>query len=139
MRKTYRELRVWQKSIDLVDLIYDITEIFPKNETYGLTNQLRRAAVSIPSNIAEGSSRSGAKEFSHFINIAKGSLAEVETQIYISMRRGYLSKDEYYKLEKLLDDVDKMLFGLRNKITVNGKRSTDYGKRSTDYGKRITC
>ena len=88
--QSYRELIVWQKAIDLVVAIYRITQSFPREEAFGLTSQLRRAAVSIPSNIAEGQGRRSAKEFQRFLDIARGSLQEVETQLLIANRLHYL-------------------------------------------------
>lgn len=90
--KSYRDLIVWQKSIDLVEMVYQATKTFPKEELYGLTNQLRRAAVSVPSNIAEGHARKSTAEFRNFLSIARGSLAEVETQLLIDRRLGYVNK-----------------------------------------------
>lgn len=84
--KSHKDLKVWQEFMDLVVKIYDITEQFPSNEAFGSTSQLRRASVSIPSNIAEGAGRKGGKEFSRFLFIALGSLSEVETQIEIAFR-----------------------------------------------------
>jgi four helix bundle protein len=89
--KSHKDLKVWQESMDLVIQIYKISEDFPKHEIYGLSSQIRRAAVSIPSNIAEGAGRSGEKEFIRFLYIALGSLSEVETQLEISQRLNYNS------------------------------------------------
>ena len=90
---SYKELIVWQKSIQLVIDIYKLTKIFPKEETYGLSSQMQRAVVSIPSNIAEGNDRNSSKEFSQFLRIARGSLAELETQIIISEKIGYTNQE----------------------------------------------
>jgi four helix bundle protein len=92
--RTYRDLEVWQKAMELVTAIYQATRTFPAHEQYGLTNQLRRAAVSIPSNIAEGQGRRTTQEFLHRLAIARGSLAEVDTQIEIALRLGYLTKTQ---------------------------------------------
>ena len=89
--KAHHKLKVWQRSIDYVIEIYKLTEKFPKSELYGLTNQMRRSAVSIASNIAEGAGRSGKKEFKQFLSISQGSVAELETQLIISERLGYCS------------------------------------------------
>jgi four helix bundle protein len=89
--KSHKDLKVWQESMDLVIQIYKLVENFPKHEVYGLSSQIRRAAVSIPSNIAEGAGRSGEKEFIRFLYIALGSLSEVETQLEISQRLNYNS------------------------------------------------
>jgi len=116
MIKSYKDLNVWQKAMELADRIYEATENFPKREWYGLANQLRRAAVSIASNIAEGSTR-GSKEFIHFIAIARGSVAEVETQILISAKRKYISAVAQTELEKIADDISRMAMGLSRAIT----------------------
>ncbi len=108
--RTHKDLDVWKKAIDLVVTIYKITDSFPKEEIYSLTNQLRRAAVSIPSNIAEGAARGSDKEFIHFLYIALGSLSEIETQIIIAKELGFI-KDDKTTLESLLF-IRKMLLGL---------------------------
>ena len=90
----YQKLRIWLKSMELAEKIYALTSIFPKHEMYGLRSQIRRAAVSIPSNIAEGSQRGSNKEFANFISIARGSLAEVETQLILANRIGYVNEEE---------------------------------------------
>ncbi len=95
--KSFRDLVVWQRAVDLAMHIYQVTEQFPKAEVYGLTNQMRRAGVSIASNIAEGYNRTQA-ELSHFLEIARGSLAELETQMEISLRIGYLSPKDHADL-----------------------------------------
>ena len=88
----YKDLDIWKKGIDIVDMIYDLTEKFPSNEQYGLSSQMKRAAVSIPSNIAEGFSRQHRKEFLQFLSIAIGSSAEVETQLIIAQRRKFAAE-----------------------------------------------
>ena len=88
----YKDLRVWQESMDFVCAIYQATQSFPREEVYGLTNQIRRASVSMPSNIAEGASRSSKKDFANFLHIALGSASEVETQLLIAVRLSYLSE-----------------------------------------------
>ena len=103
----YRELIVWQKSMDLVDRVYDFAAEFPAAEKFGLWSQATRAAVSIPSNIAEGSGRSSAKDCVHFLSIARGSLYELMTQLEIAERRGYGRVDE--GLKALANEVAKML------------------------------
>jgi four helix bundle protein len=90
--KSYSELIAWQKAMDLVQTIYETVRVFPKEEIYGLTSQLKRAAVSVPSNIAEGQGRKSAREFIHHLSIAYGSLMEVEAQILIAVRLEYLSQ-----------------------------------------------
>ncbi len=108
--RNHKDLEVWKKSMDLVSNIYKITESFPNKELYGLTNQIRRAAVSIPSNIAEGAARNSKKEFIQFLYIALGSLSELETQIIIANRLKYLNN-----LDTLLEDLkfsQKLINGL---------------------------
>ena len=112
---THRDLVVWQKSVDFVTKIYMITDSYPKTEIYGLTSQLRRAAVSIPSNIAEGSARDSDKELVRFLYISRASAAEVETQLLISENLGYLESTNNKLNEELLD-ILKMLSALINKI-----------------------
>lgn len=112
----YKDLKVWQKSIDLVDEVYSVTNTFPKNEQFGLTSQLRRAACSIASNIAEGSAKRSKKEYVRFVNIAYGSLAEIETQIIIAQRQGYIEPSKTEKIEAQTTEIGKMLNGLRNSL-----------------------
>lgn len=106
---SYKDLKVWQKSVDLVTEIYDLTGRFPESETYGLTNQMRRSAVSIPSNIAEGQRRGYPKDFLKFLYIAYGSGAELETQIEICKRLPRQRNLDYNRVEPLLLEVMKML------------------------------
>lgn len=110
--KSYRELVVWQKAIDLVSQVYLVSKQFPREEVYGLTAQIRRAAVSIPSNIAEGQGRRSPREFVQFLRIARGSLAEVETQIFIADRLGYLERSSAEKLLMSSEEVGRILQGL---------------------------
>lgn len=117
--KSYRELMVWQKGMDLVEAVYISTREFPKEETYGLTSQLRRAAVSIPSNIAEGQSRNAKAEFVHFLGIARGSLSEIETQILISQRLGYLSPETESTLLESTAELGRLLNGLLRSLTTD--------------------
>ena len=114
--QSYKDLIVWRKAIDMVDMIYQITRNFPKEELYGLTNQLRRAAVSIPSNIAEGHARASTAEFLRFLSIARGSLAEVETQLLIAQRLGYLTNDQLTPILSLQIEINKMTNGLMAKL-----------------------
>lgn len=106
---SHKKLDVWRKSIDLVSEIYAITEQFPKIEIYGLTSQLRRAAISVASNIAEGASRSSEKERSRFYEIARSSLAEIDTQIEIALKLKFCSTEEVSKIEKPMEDCFAML------------------------------
>lgn len=110
----HKDLEVWKKGMDLVESVYKLTSDFPDTEKFGLTNQMRRAVVSIPSNIAEGAGRKSDKELIQFVHIALGSLAEVETQYLISMRLQYIVKNEI--LENELMVLNKLLIGFRNYI-----------------------
>ena len=110
----HKDLDVWKRSMDLVELIYSLTTQFPSDEKFGLVSQMRRAAVSIPSNIAEGAARKGDKELIQFLMIAIASLSELETQYLISVRLKFLSKNE--KLEKTMVETKKLLLGFRNYI-----------------------
>ena len=110
--RSYRDLIAWQKSIDLVAEIYSCTQTFPRTETYGLVSQLRRAAVSVPSNIAEGHARLTTGEFRQFLGHALGSLTEIETQIIIAERLGYLIPSKSADLSARTAEVGKVLNGL---------------------------
>ena len=112
MARTYRELLVWQKAKALAGHVYRSTEQFPRSETYGLTSQLRRAAVSVPSNIAEGQGRLTAGEFSHFLGQARGSLLEMETQLDIAVDLGYLDQN---RQQTLAQEIYQIL-GLLNRL-----------------------
>ena len=114
--RTHRDLDVWKKSIDLVTLIYKYTAEYPKDEVYGLTSQIRRCAVSIPSNIAEGSARTTKKDFSYFLAIALGSVAELETQLIISRNLNFLSEAVLDELISELISIRRMTLGLRKSI-----------------------
>ena len=114
--KSYRDLEVWKKSIDWVERIYLASKTFPQEERFGLTSQLRRAAVSIPSNIAEGAARSGTGEFLQFLSVASGSLAEAETQVMIANRLGMLEKSEMDSLLSQAEEISKMLGGLKRSL-----------------------
>jgi four helix bundle protein len=116
--KNYRDLIAWQKAMDLVTLVYKLTEKFPQHELYGLTSQIRRCAVSIPSNIAEGSRRGTRKENGHFLYIAYGSGAELETQLEIADRLGYSSDVTRTETRRVLDDVMRLLNRLTKSFTV---------------------
>ncbi len=111
---SFKELIVWQKSIKLVNEIYSITKQFPKTETYGLSSQMQRAAVAIPSNIAEGYRRNHRPEFIQFLSIAIASAAELETQIVISKEQ--YKEADYLKAEALLEEVQKMLYSMISKL-----------------------
>jgi len=112
MEKPHKKLEVWKQSMTLVIEIYRTTEKFPSKEVYGLTNQIRRAAVSIPSNIAEGAARQTQKEFTNFLHIAQGSMSELDTQLELANRLGYLNDNSRNSLNEMMEQIDKMLTGL---------------------------
>jgi four helix bundle protein len=114
--KSFRDLNIWQKGIDLVKDIYKETQNFPRQEIYGLTNQIRRAAISIPSNIAEGHIRQHRAEFRQFLSVALGSLAELETQIVISRELNYISTEKSLNLIDQMGSLGKMIRGLIKKL-----------------------
>ena len=115
----HKDLEAWKQAMQLVEELYRLTRSFPKQETYGLTSQMRRAAVSIPSNLSEGSARSSAKEFSQFLSICLGSLAELETQLILAARLEYCNADEtLHRLAK----VRALVAGLRKSQKARGGR-----------------
>ena len=113
----YKDLIVWQKAMDLVCLIYEVTKSFPKDELYGLTSQIRRAVVSVPSNIAEGQARQSTPEFKRFLSIARGSMAEIETQLLIGLRLNYFRESQLHKIMAIHTEISKMLPALMSKLT----------------------
>ena len=117
--KSYQELLVWQKSMELVMVVYQLAKQLPKEETYALATQIRRAAVSIPSNIAEGQARNSTREFANFLSIAKGSNAEVETQLMICVRLKFLEQSQITPALNLCSEVGKMLNALIGKLSTN--------------------
>ena len=114
--KSYKDLLVWQKGLNLVKMVYEITQEFPPAERFGLISQLRRAAVSVPSNIAEGQSRRTSGEFVQFISHAEGSLAELETQAIISIELGFTTPEKSEPILKIVEELQKMLHSLRQKL-----------------------
>ncbi len=112
--EVHKDLIVWQRSIRFVTKIYDTTKCFPKEELYGITNQLRRAAVSVPSNIAEGAARQSNKDYIRLLYFSLSSLMEVDTQLLISYNLEYLGKEKFEYLKKELTEIAKMLSGLIN-------------------------
>ena len=112
--KTHKDLEVWKKAIQFVTIIYGITQNFPKEEMYTLSSQMRRAAISIPSNIAEGAARKSNKEYVQFLYIALGSSVELDTQLIISYNLGYVNDKKIITLQQQLDEIGKMLNGLIN-------------------------
>ncbi|MCP5007675.1 MAG: four helix bundle protein [Planctomycetes bacterium] len=113
----YKDLKVWQKADELAFEIYKVTKKFPKDELYGLTSQVRRAALSIPTNIVEGNARKGDKELSRFINIAIGSMTETEYLMDFAKRLGYLSETDYIRIENIRAEVGKLLWNFYKKVT----------------------
>jgi four helix bundle protein len=132
----YRELNVWQKAMELVDDVYRVTATFPKSEIYGLTSQIRRSAVSIPSNIAEGAARKTTKDFLRFLSITLGSLAELETQIMIAQRQGFISESDIFLQSRKMSDIGKMLNGLQKSLA--NKLADDYQSQATDHRSQAT-
>ncbi len=116
MGKSYQDLVAWQKAMDLVTVIYKVTRSFPKEESYGLTSQLRRAAVSVPGNIAEGQGRRGAAEFKHFLRLSLGSLMELETQVMIAERLHHLESESAETILRDSGELGRVLNGLINSL-----------------------
>ncbi len=114
--QNFKELRVWVDGMTLVKEVYKVTERFPQKELYGLSSQLRRCAVSVPSNIAEGFRRNHSKEFQQFLHVALGSLAEAETQILIARDLGYINDVEEKPLLELVDKINRMAINLRKRL-----------------------
>ena len=112
LEKPHKKLDGWKKSIDLIHEIYELTKTFPKIENFGLTNQMRRAAISIPANISEGAARQTKKEFIQFLHMAQGSLSELDTHMEIALKLGYIKGSSFPEISILMIDIDKMLTGL---------------------------
>ena len=119
--RPHEKLDVWKKGIDFVVALYKATEKFPKEERFGLTSQLRRAAVSIPANIAEGAGRKSYKEFAHFLSNSQGSASEVETELLIASKLSYLEDGNYLALNTSLDEIGRMLTGLCQHLDKKGR------------------
>jgi four helix bundle protein len=126
--KSYKDLDAWKLGMNLAKKIYEITEKFPDSERYGLSSQMRRASVSIPSNIAEGSGRNHEKEFVQFLYLARGSLLELETQIELSKMMKFLYDDEYKNIIRLLNRthrvINGLIFALKKSRTTNNQQRT---------------
>jgi len=114
----YQELKIWQKSMDLTPLVYALIKELPDNERFALSSQMRRCMISIPSNIAEGSGRNSQKEFRQFLYIANGSLYELETQLLICDRLGYLEKSQYILIQEKIVELKKMIMSLIKSIKI---------------------
>jgi four helix bundle protein len=112
----YKELKIWQRSVDLAVRIYKETQKFPKEEQYGLTSQIRRSAVSIPSNIAEGAGRNSRKEFNNFLGVSHGSSCELETQLIIAQRVELLDEVILESLQQQISEIQKMTRGLKDSL-----------------------
>jgi len=125
MARNFKNIKAWQHADDLAVLVYSKTRSFPKEELYGITSQLRRAAVSVPTNIAEGASREHKREYVHFLSVARGSIAEAEYLLHLSRRVGYLKDDEYKKVEGLREETAKTLQGLINSVKKEAKKTED--------------
>ena len=121
MIKSHKDLIVWQKGVDLVLTVYQLTKGFPREEVYGLTSQVRRAAISIPSNIAEGRSRWTRKDFSQFLRIALGSGSELETQLLLAKRLSFITEIDYNKAVGQLEEVMEMLNAMITKLNLAAK------------------
>lgn len=116
MINDYKDLIVWQKSMDLVEEIYRLVKKLPKDELFALSSQMRRAVVSIPSNIAEGNSRNSNKEYIHFLSVARGSKSEIETQLHICVRLNYIKQSETEKAFLLCDEIGRMINSIIKKL-----------------------
>lgn len=114
--KAFKDLKMWQKGVEIVKDVYLLTKKFPKEELYGLTSQMRRSSISIPSNIAEGFKRSHNKEYKQFLSITQGSLAELETQLIIAKELGYIKDNELDNIAEKIDHEAKMVTSYANKL-----------------------
>ncbi len=112
----YKNLHIWIKAMELVNLIYELTKVFPKDEVFGLTNQIKKSAVSVPSNIAEGAGRNSNQQFIQFLSISNGSLLELETQLLIANNQNYISEEDLNKCLELIEDIQKMNYKLQSKL-----------------------
>jgi four helix bundle protein len=119
MEKPHKKLDVWKLAMELVTEVYRATEAFPKEERYSLTDQVRRAAMSIPSNIAEGAARQTRREFANYLHVAQGSLSELDTLLELSRHLGYLASNEWAALDTRMERIDKMISGLIRRQRVN--------------------
>lgn len=132
MIRKYQNLKVWEKATQLVLEVYALTKAFPKDEMYGLTSQVRRAVISIPSNIAEGSERRSDKDFIRFLHMASASLAEVETQIFIAMKLNYLEERAYLELLQSSAEIGKMIHGLISGLEAKTPSTDDWRLETGD-------
>ncbi|MFD2568163.1 four helix bundle protein [Pseudotenacibaculum haliotis] len=116
IKHNFKKLKIWHKAMELCKGIFRITDKFPKSELYSLTSQMNRSAVSVPSNIAEGSSRSSEKEFKRYLEISMGSLFELQTQIMLSNYKGYLNEEKLESIEKQTEELQKMISGFMKSL-----------------------
>ena len=128
MEKPHKKLDVWQASMRATRVVYELTKTFPEEEKFGLVSQMRRAAVSIPCNIAEGAARQGKKEFRNFVSMAQGSLSELDTQLELSVLLGYVRAEDVREIDVHLLRIDRMLSGLIRSLTKRTKN--EISKRS---------
>lgn len=110
--RPHEKLEAWNQAVNFVISVYKLTETFPREEKFGLTSQIRRAAVSVPANLAEGAARKSNKEFIHFLSNAQGSASELDTELLIAYKLGYLSENNYFALRSSLDNIGRMISGL---------------------------
>ncbi len=116
----YEELRVWQKGMEIAEAVYKLTKTFPEDERFGLVSQMRRASISIPSNIAEGHGRvSSKKEFKHFLMISRGSASELDTQLQLCLRVNLIKQEDYTAIATLIQETSRMLYNLMKKLSDN--------------------
>ena len=118
--RNYKELQIWQKGMGLAKSVYLLTETLPAPERYGLISQMRRAAISVPSKIAEGQARQGSKEFLHFLSHATGSLAELDTQMLLSIDLGFCKEEDVAPITDQILEIQKMIASIRRKLSGSG-------------------
>ncbi|KAB1154232.1 four helix bundle protein [Tenacibaculum aiptasiae] len=116
LKHNFKKLKIWKSSMLLCKIVFKVTDSFPKSELYSLTSQINRSAVSVPSNIAEGSSRSSKKDFKRFLEIALGSLFELQTQIVLSSYKSYINNKELINLEEKIEELQKMISGFKKSL-----------------------
>jgi four helix bundle protein len=131
MARSYRELLVWQKGIQLSVPVYRLSKEFPREETYGLSNQMRRAAVSIPSNIAEGAGRLNTREYKQYLGVARGSSFELQTQLTIAKELGFGDIEQLHEAESTCDEIGRMLFGVIQTLGAKCEETADAPKTHT--------
>lgn len=117
MKHNFKNLNIWKNAVDVAEEIYVSTEDFPKSEEFGLKSQLRRCAVSVPSNIAEGSSRTSNKDFNRFLEISLGSLYEMQTQLIISLKRKFITEENFEQIENKIIELQRMISGFQKGLT----------------------